>query len=348
MIHVDLPRDGEALQHRSGRTGRAGKKGTAILMVPYPRRRRVEAMLRAARIEAEWKNPPTAAEVRAEDRERLFATITQPAAEVAVDDDDRTLAVRVQNALSADAIALALVRAHRAKMPVAEEYLDAGSADPAERRPAVKREGFEDTVWFKMDIGRRQNADVRWILPLLCRRGHVTKNEVGAIKIGQHETMFDVPRHAADRFAAAVARTAAAEAANEAGGDGVTITRMDQSPRDAARMAGKGTAHAASRDNAARPPRPPHRVPHPRPQSARTQPPTRHDRPADAGKPQGDGTPRLSANRAGPDKAPGKFANRSPDAKPFARTHAPGNRGAPPRSGGSRRPGPAPKGRTDR
>ena len=42
VVHVEIPRDAEALQHRSGRTGRAGKKGTAILVVPYPRRRRVE------------------------------------------------------------------------------------------------------------------------------------------------------------------------------------------------------------------------------------------------------------------------------------------------------------------
>ena len=51
VIHVELPRDAEALQHRSGRTGRAGRKGTAILIVPYQRRKRVEGMLRGARIE---------------------------------------------------------------------------------------------------------------------------------------------------------------------------------------------------------------------------------------------------------------------------------------------------------
>jgi ATP-dependent RNA helicase DeaD len=35
-----------------------------------------------------------------------------------------------------------------------------------------------------MNIGRRQNADPRWILPLLCRRGHITRNDIGAIRIG--------------------------------------------------------------------------------------------------------------------------------------------------------------------
>ena len=231
VIHVELPRDAEALQHRSGRTGRAGKKGTAILMVPYQRRRRVEMMLRGARIEAEWKNAPTADEVRVQDRERLVAAIT---AKVEGDDEDRALAARVQETLTPDDIALALVQAHRAKMPAIEELLDSGSAGP-ERRASVKREGFDDTVWFKLNVGRRQNGDVRWILPLLCRRGHVTKNEVGAIKIGQNETMFDVPRQAADRFAAALKRTA-----QEDPDDGIVIEAMDGSPSASPRDSGRG------------------------------------------------------------------------------------------------------------
>jgi len=232
VIHVELPRDAEALQHRSGRTGRAGKKGTAILMVPYPRRRRVEMMLRGARIEAEWKNAPTADEVRTQDRERLVSAITQ---KVEGDDEDRALAARVQETLTPDDIALALVQAHRAKMPAIEELLDQSSAP--ERRTTVKREGFDDTIWFRLNIGRRQNADVRWILPLLCRRGHVTKNEVGAIKIGQNETMFDVPRHAADRFAAALKRTEQDDPE-----DGIVIEAMVGSPRESARDNARGPA----------------------------------------------------------------------------------------------------------
>ena len=53
VVHVDMPRDAETLQHRSGRTGRAGKKGTAVIIVPYQRRKRVESMLRGAKINAE-------------------------------------------------------------------------------------------------------------------------------------------------------------------------------------------------------------------------------------------------------------------------------------------------------
>jgi ATP-dependent RNA helicase DeaD len=62
-----------------------------------------------------------------------------------------------------------------------------------------------------MDVGRRGNADARWLLPLLCRRGHITKNEVGAIRIGDQETAFEVRAQVAERFAEALRRTAGGE-----------------------------------------------------------------------------------------------------------------------------------------
>src|SRR5918998_4849420 len=72
VIHVELPRDAETLQHRSGRTGSAGRKGTAVLIVPFPRRRRVDAMLRGARIQARWIKAPTPDDIRRSDQERLL------------------------------------------------------------------------------------------------------------------------------------------------------------------------------------------------------------------------------------------------------------------------------------
>jgi ATP-dependent RNA helicase DeaD len=212
VVHVELPRDAEALQHRSGRTGRAGKKGTAVLVVPYPRRKRVEAMLRGARIQAEWIEAPTPEAIRQKDRQRLLNVLLQPAE---FDEEDRELARRLQQDRSPEDIAAALVRAHRAAMPHAEELLqntpEARDAD----RQARHRAGFEDVVWFRMDVGRRQNADPRWILPLLCRRGHITRNEIGAIRIAANETHFQVPRSIAGKFTAALARTAGGEDGGE-------------------------------------------------------------------------------------------------------------------------------------
>jgi ATP-dependent RNA helicase DeaD len=202
VIHVELPRDAETLQHRSGRTGRAGRKGIAVLIVPYPRRKRVESVLRGARIAAEWSTAPTPEDILLRDRERLLEALLQP---VEADEDDRALAQRLLAERSAEDIAAALVRAHRARLPAPEELLDVDGPAPRQEGP---RAGFEDTVWFRMDVGRRHKADPRWLLPLLCRRGHVTKRDIGAIRIGMDETAFEIPRAAAAKFAAAVKRTA--------------------------------------------------------------------------------------------------------------------------------------------
>ena len=230
VIHVELPRDAETLQHRSGRTGRAGKKGTAVLVVPYPRRKRVESVLRGARIEAEWIKPPTPEDIRRNDHERLLSALLEP---VEIEEEDRALAQRLLEQKRPEEIAAALVRVHRARMPAPEEMVDSGIGGQQHMpRPEGPRAGFEDTVWFRMDIGRRHNADPRWLLPLLCRRGHITKSEIGAIRIAAGETMFEVPRAAAGRFMQAVRRTAT----DEDGEGGVRIEPVEGKPRDAARQ----------------------------------------------------------------------------------------------------------------
>jgi ATP-dependent RNA helicase DeaD len=228
VVHVEIPRDAETLQHRSGRTGRAGKKGIAALIVPYNRRRRVESMLRGARIEAEWIEAPSPEMIREKDRARLMERLTAPQE---FDEEDRALAADLMSKLSAEDIAAALVRGHRSAMPQPEELMsqtpDGREAAKAQRQ----RPGFEDTVWFRAAVGRRQNAEPRWLLPLICRRGHVTRNEIGAIKVGQTETHFQIPRTLADRFADALRRTAREEDEN----DFILIEPAPEGPREAAR-----------------------------------------------------------------------------------------------------------------
>ena len=244
VIHVEIPRDAETLQHRSGRTGRAGKKGTAAIVVPYNRRRRVEGMLRGARIEAEWLDAPTPQAIAKRDRARLLETIT---AEREYEDGDRKLAADIMARMAPEDIAAALVHAHRSELPQPEELL-ANTPEAREKAKAERhRPGFEDTVWFKMDIGRRHNAEPRWLLPLICRRGHITRNEIGAIRIGQHESWFQVPRAVAPKVADAIARTASPDDEQDA----IAIVEAPDGPRVEARQnrkhgggGGGGRVHA--------------------------------------------------------------------------------------------------------
>ena len=44
-----------------------------MLVVPYPRRKRVEVVLRGARIEVEWIKAPTPEDISRSDHDRLLA-----------------------------------------------------------------------------------------------------------------------------------------------------------------------------------------------------------------------------------------------------------------------------------
>jgi len=228
VVHVEIPRDAETLQHRSGRTGRAGKKGTAAILVPFNRRRRVEGMLRGAQIAAEWIDAPTAEAIREMDHVRLMEKLTAPAE---YDEADRALAAELLQRMTPEDIAAALVQAHRAKLPEPEELL-ANTPEARDKAKAEKhRPGFEDTVWFRMSIGRRHNAEPRWLLPLICRRGHVTRSEIGAIRVGPNDTWFQIPRAIAPKFAATLQRTRS----DDDDQDAILIEQSAEGPRIEAR-----------------------------------------------------------------------------------------------------------------
>lgn len=229
VIHVETPRDIETLQHRSGRTGRAGKKGTAAIIVPFNRRKRVDSMLRGAKIEAQWLDAPTPDAIRAKDRTRLIERLTEPRE---IEEYDRELAADLMSRMAPEDIAAALVQAHRAKMPEPEELL-ANTPEAREKAKAEKhRPGFEDTVWFKIGVGRRQNAEPRWLLPLICRRGHITRNEIGAIRVGPEASWVQIPRPIAGRFAHTVEQTAQGDDDQDA----ILIEESAEGPRFEARQ----------------------------------------------------------------------------------------------------------------
>ena len=246
VVHAELPSDAETLQHRSGRTGRAGRKGVSVMLVPISRRRKAERLLAEARINATWGAAPSADDIRRLDDERMLA---DPILTQEPDEDDIAAARRLLENRSAEEIAAALARVYRSRLPSPEDVFDPGfGPDPKagkdyaagtggtgrERGPREHSRGGP-TVWFQMDVGRRNNADPKWILPLLCRRGKITRQEIGAIKIFDRETKVEIAQDAAARFAAA---------AGSSDGDDITIRPADDFAMSALRDGdGRGKPH---------------------------------------------------------------------------------------------------------
>ena len=55
-----------------------------------------------------------------------------------------------------------------------------------------------------ISVGRKHRAEPRWLLPLICKAGNVTKREIGSIRILDTESRFEIVADRADGFAAAV------------------------------------------------------------------------------------------------------------------------------------------------
>ncbi len=242
VVHADLPNDREALLHRSGRTGRAGRKGAAVLIVPHTRRRKAEGLLAHAGLQATWSSAPGAEEIRAAEDERLVADpiFSRPA-----DPADADLVRRLAEGHDPEALAAALVALWRRGRPRPERIFEAPRR--AEQPAAAAADGGTG-VWFRLGTGRRDGLDVRHLLAMICRIGGVDRREVGSIRLADEETLFE---------AAAGSVVAFDQAAAAGEGARLGLARIAGAPPAPVRTA----------------PRPAGRKPHPGVRPARALPP---------------------------------------------------------------------------
>jgi ATP-dependent RNA helicase DeaD len=225
VVHADLPTNPETLLHRSGRTGRAGRKGVSVLIVPHSKRRRAEQVVNAARVRAAWSGAPTAEDINGRDRQRLQ---TDPMLAVP-DGAERADAEALLAAHDPVAVAAALLRLYRRQLPPPEMISPPQQpATPVQSgaprtRPARADGEFEQ---FRISVGRNDKADPKWILPLICRVGGITRRDVGGIRIFDTDSRFEVRREVSDAFAAATANLPAKEPRITRAGQGAGVRQF--------------------------------------------------------------------------------------------------------------------------
>ena len=215
VIHADLPTNADTLLHRSGRTGRAGRKGVSALIVPPKMRSKATRLLGWAKLSVEWALPPSAAEVNAADQERLLNddAWTTPAPEDAVEFVG-TLVERY----TPEQLATAFVNLHRSRGSAPEEL-----SNPGDGKESAPRMEFGKSVWFTVSTGRNDGAEPRTLLPMLCRVGDMTRDDIGAIRVQPRHSYVEVAEGAVSRLVSALGPDMKAE-------DGVTLTRLDGVP----------------------------------------------------------------------------------------------------------------------
>ena len=216
VIHADLPNDAEVMQHRSGRTGRAGRKGVSVLLVPPARKRRAELLLNLAGIDADLghrshrgRNPQARSGAHAagravrggDDRATIWCWRgpCSPSARPRISPRrwrgfiargcrrPKTFSIPARAAAGPATIAAGKRTDGRRAATIASPR---PRSKPGKSSP---RHGMaEGSVWFRAAIGRQKNAEARWLLPMICRRGGIDKHDIGAIRILDTTTEFEI------------------------------------------------------------------------------------------------------------------------------------------------------------
>ena len=194
VIHADLPQNSETLLHRSGRTGRAGKKGVSALIAAPSEFRKAQRLLQGAKVVAEWGPAPSADDVQAKDDLRI---LEHPALGTAPG-DEATMAETLLERFGAEQVAAAFVRMWREGRSAPEVLSDA--LPPAEARAPRERGEFGPSTWFKLSVGHTGRAEARWLLPKICEAGGIARDSIGAIRVQQDETFVQIAQAVAGRF----------------------------------------------------------------------------------------------------------------------------------------------------
>jgi len=224
VIHADLPTKPDTLLHRSGRTGRAGRKGVCILIVPVHRRGAAQRVLKLANIEATTRSAPTMVEIEARNRQQIFdAAIASPPPDAA----EQAFVAELLAKITPEQLAAAYLRQQLAARPAPEELAETPVQSYVEKPPRREKGSWDSAsatgerpprqpdmvggVWFTLSLGRKHRADPKWLLPMICKAGGVTKRDVGSIKIDDTQTRFEIAADKAAGFAEQVAKTGSGE-----------------------------------------------------------------------------------------------------------------------------------------
>jgi len=258
VIHVDPPGDADTYTHRSGRTGRAGRQGTSSVLVTPAGLRRATALLDRAHVTYRFEPIPTPASIAAEWSDRVFAELTAPDPEGfhGFDDHVWSLARRLAEADDVTRVIARLVSRSQLAGPTYAREVRVFDP-PAERsRPnrgtgrTTRAVARGEWVTFRVAFGRNHGADARKLLAMVCRRGGIRGQDVGAIRIGPTQSEVDVRAQVAEGFADAAARVEPRNAR-------VTIRRVEAPARPTrptrrSRTTAKGEACPPSRKAARR------------------------------------------------------------------------------------------------
>ena len=190
VIHADIPRTSDTLLHRSGRTGRAGRKGVCAVLVPQNRSRMAERLFSQANIKPIWASTPSREEILKQDKKRIVENqiLKDP-----VTEDEKELIDELVSKNSIEQLAAAYYRLLGKDLSAPEDLRNPSGRDEVRGRD----NGFKNSIWFELSVGRDDTAEPRWLVAMLCKAGNLSKRDIGSIKIQPKVTNIEISEQTA-------------------------------------------------------------------------------------------------------------------------------------------------------
>jgi ATP-dependent RNA helicase DeaD len=216
VVHAQPPSDPDAYTHRSGRTGRAGKKGTSSLLVTPHELVKTSRLLSRAAVRYKLEPIPSASSIRAARDQRMFEELTADGDEAVAPPDARALELAERLAHSSDVARVIARLVARSRGRQIEPREVTAIEPPASRRPPGNlplptrakgersaegpRGGGAGWVPFRVSWGQVHGADARRLVAMLCRRGGIEGGQIGAIRVGRTSSVVEVAAVVAESF----------------------------------------------------------------------------------------------------------------------------------------------------
>ena len=156
VVHADLPRNGESLLHRSGRTGRAGNKGKSILFFSPNEIRHYDNLVMHSKIKPKLNKFITKEQIEKKDNKRVIANVFS---EDKVIDSEKMILQKIVDKFSFEEIALAYIRKIKKGLSPIEDVEDiSGTLDELKSKPRFKnsKKGKGRNFKFKSRRNRKK------------------------------------------------------------------------------------------------------------------------------------------------------------------------------------------------
>ncbi|MCG3168683.1 MAG: ATP-dependent RNA helicase DeaD [Pseudomonadales bacterium] len=334
VINYDIPYDTEAYVHRIGRTGRAGREGTAILFVAPREFRMLRTIERVTRAAIEPFTLPSREAVAGRRVAQFRAQVAEVIANEPLDffaDVVEQIGAEHDGDLTRVAAALAFMAQRARPLRLAEREdgdesraerapRDAGGPrdrdarragrdvpprEPRGERPARPPSGAA-LVAYRIEVGRAHGVTPREIVGAIANEGGLSSREIGRIELCDEFSLVDLPADLPAELLGVLRKTRVMQQPLEirlaSDEESAHAGRRVQGPRhEGAGERTRPSYGGGSRDDS-RPPRGDSRPPHgdSRPPRGDTRPPRSDSRPprSDTRPPRGDTRPPRSDSRA--------------------------------------------------